>query len=235
MKNKRKVSIINLFFSILLIILIYLLIHYFGYINEKKKTLPTGNIDIIDIDDNITNNTNNTNNTNDTNDTNKNPNNVDNQNNIDKNKLDNKSNLRESNFIVEDNYSIWNSKRLRIFTNQAYQYTSKIAPNLSNSYDFIIKNNSKYDLYVDIYMEEENPFNINMKYKLRSNNNYLVGSKNKYADVSKLSQRNILIKANSSKEYSLDWKWIDSDNDTEIGENINSNYKLSINIGANQK
>ena len=84
-------------------------------------------------------------------------------------------------------------------------------------------------------MEEDNPFNINMKYKLRSNNNYLVGSKNKYADVSKLSQRNILIKANSSKEYSLDWKWIDSDNDTEIGENINSNYKLSINIGANQK
>lgn len=232
MKNKRKVLIINLFFSILLIILIYLLIHYFGYINEKKKTLPTGNIDIIDIDDNITNNTNNTN---DTNDTNKNPNNVDNQNNIDKNKLDNKSNLRESNFIVEDNYSIWNSKKLRIFTNQAYQYTSKIAPNLSNSYDFIIKNNSKYDLYVDIYMEEDNPFNINMKYKLRSNNNYLVGSKNKYADVSKLSQRNILIKANSSKEYSLDWKWIDSDNDTEIGENINSNYKLSINIGANQK
>ena len=84
-------------------------------------------------------------------------------------------------------------------------------------------------------MEEDNPFNINMKYKLRSNNNYLVGSKDKYVDVSKLSQRNILIKANSSKEYSLDWKWIDSDNDTEIGENINSNYKLSINIGANQK
>lgn len=230
MKNKRKVLIINLFFSILLIILIYLLIHYFGYINEKKKILPTGNIDIIDIDDNI-----NDNNSNDTNDTNKNPNNVDNQNNIDKNKLDNKSNSRESDFIVRDNYSIWNSKRLRIFTNQAYQYTSMIAPNLSNSYDFVIKNNSKYDLYVDIYMEEDNPFNINMKYKLRGNNNYLVGSKDKYVDVSKLSQRNILIKANSSKEYSLDWKWIDSDNDTEIGENINSNYKLSINIGANQK
>lgn len=219
MKYNKKIKALNLFFCILLIFLIYLLIHQFGLINDKKNKVPTGNVDIIDIDgDNITN------------DINENPNN-----NIDKNKLDNKSNLRESNFIVEDNYSIWNSKKLRIFTNQAYQYTSKIAPNLSNSYDFIIKNNSKYDLYVDIYMEEDNPFNINMKYKLRSNNNYLVGSKNKYADVSKLSQRNILIKANSSKEYSLDWKWIDSDNDTEIGENINSNYKLSINIGANQK
>ena len=92
MKYNKKIKALNLFFCILLIFLIYLLIHQFGLINDKKNKVPTGNVDIIDIDgDNITN------------DINENPNN-----NIDKNKLDN-------NFIVEDNYTIWSNKRLRLF------------------------------------------------------------------------------------------------------------------------
>lgn len=208
MKSNKKVTVVNLFFSVLLIVLIYLLIHQFGLIKDKKNTLPTGNIDIIDVDND---------------DIKDDPNN-----NIDKNKLDN-------NFIVKDNYSIWSNKRLRIFSNQAYEYSSKIAPGVSNSYDFIIKNNNDFDVLVDISMKEDNPYLINMKYKLRSKNSFLAGSSFRYVDVDELSQKNIYIKSHSSKIYSLDWKWIDSDNDTEIGETIDANYKLSIYVGANQK
>lgn len=212
MKYNKKIKALNLFFCILLIFLIYLLIHQFGLINDKKNKVPTGNVDIIDIDgDNITN------------DINENPNN-----NIDKNKLDN-------NFIVEDNYTIWSNKRLRIFSNQAYEYFSKIAPGVSNSYDFVIKNNNDFPVLVDISMKEVNPYSINMEYKLRSENSFLAGSSFKYVSVKKLSQKNIYLKAHSSKLYSLDWKWIDSDNDTEIGETLDANYKLLVYVGANQK
>lgn len=212
MKYNKKIKALNLFFCILLIFLIYLLIHQFGLINDKKNKVPTGNVDIIDIDgDNITN------------DINENPNN-----NIDKNKLDN-------NFIVKDNYTIWSNKRLRIFSNQAYEYFSKIAPGVSNSYDFVIKNNNDFPVLVDISMKEVNPYSINMEYKLRSENSFLAGSSFKYVSVKELSQKNIYLKAHSSKLYSLDWKWIDSDNDTEIGEAVNANYKLLVYVGANQK
>lgn len=212
MKYNKKIKALNLFFCILLIFLIYLLIHQFGLINDNKNKVPTGNVDIIDIDgDNITN------------DINENPNN-----NIDKNKLDN-------NFIVEDNYTIWSNKRLRIFSNQAYEYFSKIAPGVSNSYDFVIKNNNDFPVLVDISMKEVNPYSINMEYKLRSENSFLAGSSFKYVSVKELSQKNIYLKAHSSKLYSLDWKWIDSDNDTEIGEAVNANYKLLVYVGANQK
>lgn len=212
MKYNKKIKALNLFFCILLIFLIYLLIHQFGLINDKKNKVPTGNVDIIDInDDNITN------------DINENPNN-----NIDKNKLDN-------NFIVKDNYTIWSNKRLRIFSNQAYEYVSKIAPGVSNSYDFVIKNNNDFPVLVDISMKEVNPYSINMEYKLRSENSFLAGSSFKYVSVKELSQKNIYLKAHSSKLYSLDWKWIDSDNDTEIGEAVNANYKLLVYVGANQK
>ena len=212
MKYNKKIKALNLFFCILLIFLIYLLIHQFGLINDKKNKVPTGNVDIIDIDgDNITN------------DINENPNN-----NIDKNKLDN-------NFIVEDNYTIWSNKRLRIFSNQAYEYFSKIAPGVSNSYDFVIKNNNDFPVLVDISMKEVNPYFINMEYKLKSENSFLAGSSFKYVSVKKLSQKNIYLKAHSSKLYSLDWKWIDSDNDTEIGEAVDANYKLLVYVGANQK
>lgn len=212
MKYNKKIKALNLFFCILLIFLIYLLIHQFGLINDKKNKVPTGNVDIIDInDDNITN------------DINENPNN-----NIDKNKLDN-------NFIVKDNYTIWSNKRLRIFSNQAYEYFSKIAPGVSNSYDFVIKNNNDFPVLVDISMKEVNPYSINMEYKLRSENSFLAGSSFKYVSVKKLSQKNIYLKAHSSKLYSLDWKWIDSYNDTEIGEAVNANYKLLVYVGANQK
>ena len=50
MKNsKSKVLKIVLFFSMILIVLIYLLILNFGYINHHDSLTPTGNVDIFDI------------------------------------------------------------------------------------------------------------------------------------------------------------------------------------------
>ena len=244
--GKNKVLKIVLFFSMILIVLVYLLILNFGYINHHDSLTPTGNVDIFDIDcgcpkcdkEDVDKKENQDKNDNSSNNSNTKPvfgeddsKNTD----IDKNKPDETKPEEKKDLIVSDNYTTWGDKPLRIFSNQAYEYTSKIAPNLSNSYVFVIRNNNDFDIVVDMTMVEENPYNINMKYKLRSKGIYLTGNEEKYEDVSKLEQRNIVVKAKESISYTLDWKWIDSDNDTSIGESIDANYKLSINIGANQK
>lgn len=136
--------------------------------------------------------------------------------------------------IVSDDYTIWGNEKARIFSNPSYEYESKIAPGSSNSYTFVIKNSNDFDVIVDFEMIEDNPYKVNLKYKLKSEGKYIVGDEDNYDDVSKLQIKNVKIKANESIPYVLDWKWIDSENDTEIGEKLDANYKLTINIGANQ-
>ena len=238
MNKKNKVFMFVLIFSMILIILVYLLILNFGYIKNHDALTPTGNVDIFDINCDCPKCDQKDNNNEKDNSSNTKPvfGENDNKNtDVDENKPEEIKPEEKKDLIVSDNYTVWGDKKLRIFTNQAYEYTSKIAPNSKNSYVFVVRNNNDFDIVADIQMVEENPYNINMKYKLRSKGVYLTGSDNEYEDISKLEQRNITIKAKESISYTLDWKWIDSENDTTIGESIDANYKLSINIGANQK
>ncbi len=238
-QSMNKVAIIIFVLVILLIVSIYLLILNFGYIKNHDSLRPTGNVDIFDIDCDCSN----CNNSDDkksigSSRSDSNDSNIVDENksdDIDKNKLDDSVNDDSSGLIVSDNYTVWGSKKLRIFSNQAYEYTSKIAPSSANSYVFVIRNNNTFDIVVDISMVEDNPYKVNMKYKLRSKGVYLAGNDSRYDEVSKLNVRNITIKSKESISYILDWKWIDSDNDTSIGESIDANYKLSINIGAKRK
>lgn len=221
MDNKNiKKNIAIMLLIIIIIILLYLLIRNFGHIEHRGPKVPTGNVDIFEIDctcDNC-----------------ENTENVfkedDNKNGANKNELED----TPRDIIVYDNYKIWDNKKLRIFSNPAYEYESIIAPGSENSYVFVIRNNNNFDVTVDINFEELNDKNINMQYKLRNNGNYLIGTVNNYEIIKDKKITNIKLSAKSSKSYILDWKWIDSDNDTEIGFDINSYYKLSITIGANQ-
>ena len=92
--------------------------------------------------------------------------------------------------------------------------------------------NNDFDIIVDIIFEEINESHINMNYKLTNNSAYLLGTKDNYESITNKRISNINIPAKSQKSYVLYWKWIDSDNDTEVGFNNTSNYKLSISIGV---
>ena len=65
--------------------------------------------------------------------------------------------------------------------------------------------------------------------KLKKNGSYLVDH---YVSYNELNIDNLLLNSNSKDTYLLEWKWVSSDNDTEIGFDITSNYKLSITVGA---
>ena len=212
----RKIILVHI---ILLLLLLYSLIQFVGYIEHRGlayptwnaeqdgPVVPTGNVDIFEINCNCNSNKENA------------------RDDINKNKPE---------IVVFDNYKIWDNKELRIFSNPAYNYKSIIAPGSSNSYTYVIRNNSTIDMVIDIYIQEENNKGINMQYKMRSKGKYVVGEENQYVKINNTKIEHVKLPAKSQISYIIDWKWIDNYNDTEIGFDINSNYKLSINIGANE-
>ena len=212
-ENRRNIIVIVLI--IVILILLYFLIRKFGYIENRGLLVPTGNVDIFEIDCNC-------------NICNEKDKSVFSENDINKNKSSSED------IIVYDDYKIWDNKDLRIFSNPAYEYDSIIAPGSKNSYAFVIRNNNYFDVVVDINFIEDNAKSINMHYKLSSKGKYLIGNADNYVKFSNYKIENITIPAKGQIPYVLDWKWVDSVNDTEIGFDITSSYKLTIQVGANE-
>ena len=110
-----------------------------------------------------------------------------------------------------------------------YTIDDIIAPESNNTYQFIVKNSTKYNLKYNIEFVESNPYNINMKYKLKKNDEYIIDH---YVSASELNVSNIHLNTNSNDTYYLEWKWVSNTNDTEIGANPSSKYGLKINVKA---
>lgn len=122
---------------------------------------------------------------------------------------------------------------LNIFTHTAYYVVEdKIAPGSENAYQFVIRNNNEFNIKYDIDMMETNDYNINMRYRLKLNNTYVVGNSDSWVTYEELQQADIALAAKTYDVYTLEWKWFEGSNDTEIGTNVNSKYKLDIKIFA---
>lgn len=139
-------------------------------------------------------------------------------------------------FIVEDKKVAYEKNTpINIFSHRSYYTVNDvIAPGCENSYQFIVRNNNEFGMIYDFEMNETNEFNINMKYRLKINGKYVLGDNNTWVTANDLLQSDVVLAGNSYNVYTLDWKWFESDNDTEIGTNIEANYKLDINFYANR-
>ena len=218
-KNNTKFWIIVML--LIIIILVLLFFRRFGKI--ENNLIPTGNIDVFDIDIRC--------------------------NCIDKDKCTNTDD--DGNEIVipvfnpntdkkvtgkvfadDNNGNYIYQQNLRIFTNSAFEYTNKIAPGVFNTYNFVVHNstNTKLKYYIEMY--EESEYSINLKYRLRRNNSYIIGNKDTWVSADKLKTEFNKINASTSDNYSLDWQWMYNDgkdnDDTVAGENMTSTYKLNI-------
>ena len=124
----------------------------------------------------------------------------------------------------------WNgSKDLKIFTRSIYDDTAVIAPEYSNTYQFVVKNSTEYDIKYDIKFIEKNDYEINMKYKLKRNDTYVIDH---YVSSNELDIGEQLLNSNTTDVYYLEWKWVSSSNDTSIGQNPEAKYGLKIEIEA---
>ena len=143
------------------------------------------------------------------------------------------------NLQVSDSNVIWSAtSKLNIFENPAYDMQSVIAPLSSNAYEFVIKNGTNLKVNYNLNFQENNDYQLNMKYRLKKNGTYLVGSniseeESNWVTYQELSQQNILIDAANSDTYILEWKWFESENDTEVSQ-LQSEYTLNISLTATQ-
>ena len=142
----------------------------------------------------------------------------------------------DDDFYVNDKEIVrWeNHTNLNIFEDSMYKVRGKIAPESYNTYKFIVNNGTRYTLNYKITFSETNQHNINMKYKLKKGNTYLIDH---YVSYNQLNITDMIINSNSSDTYYLEWKWVgDNDvNDTQIGKNASSsniNYNLKIDVEA---
>lgn len=214
-KRKKYLFIIIILLLIILFITSIIVSSKFGKIDIP---IPTGNIDIFDINICCDNKCN------------------DNKDDSSMVSGDNTSsdNISGTFSILDSNINWYDSAQLNIFSNYAYQMKNIIAPGNSNTYNFIIRNNNSFPIKYTFKITEENNYNVNMKYRLKQNGKYVIGNSNSWVSYDKLSVADAIVSSKSKNVYTLEWKWIDSNNDNYAGEAIDAIYKLKINVYAEQ-
>lgn len=125
-------------------------------------------------------------------------------------------------------------KSLEIFNNAAFEYTNKIAPGVSNSYDFKVHNETSNKIQYNIEFSEESEYAVNMKYRLRRAGAYVVGGETEWVSAKQLSTSMKQLAIDGVDAYTLDWMWPYEDGkdgqDTKAGENMESEYHLGIKV-----
>lgn len=137
--------------------------------------------------------------------------------------------------VYDENNQEINTAPLKIFEHKSYYTKSDvIAPGTENTYQFIIRNNNEFAIIYDFIINETNEFNINMKFRLKQNGEYIFGNDDTWVTAEELKQSEVVLANDSYNVYTLDWKWFESENDTKIGEDIESNYKLDMSFYSNR-
>lgn len=137
--------------------------------------------------------------------------------------------------VYDENKQEINAAPLKIFEHKSYYVKNDvIAPGTENTYQFIIRNNNAFAIIYDLEINETNIYNINMKFRLKQNGEYILGNEKEWVTAEQLKQNEIILAHNSFNVYTLEWKWFEGENDTQIGKNIESNYKLDITFNSNR-
>lgn len=145
--------------------------------------------------------------------------------------VDNKSRIK----VMQNGETEWSElKELNIFNNAYFEDKSIIAPGVTGSYNFTVENISEKPCLYDITYKQENPYNINMVYKLKRNGEYISGNEKTWVSYEQLSTENTRLNGVSKDLYTVEWKWEDAENDTEIGKTEGANYKMFIDVYASQ-
>ena len=240
--EKEKKEIIDWIVKIVLIVIIIILLLHNCALSKKKNNekKPTGNVDIIEIicdkDDTCNvdkkNDDNNNSNINTNTGVNNNTNDAEGETKPVSGNDGESTDLDEDidDLLVRDKRIVWEEEvPAKIFTNSMYELEDIVAPEWSNTYQFVVKNGTEYNLKYTIDFVENNPYNINMKYKLKKNNVYLIDH---YVSADDLNIDEMILNTKKNDTYYLEWKWISSDNDTDIGTTPDAKYNLKIEVKA---
>ena len=134
--------------------------------------------------------------------------------------------------VTQDGSSWEDIEDLNIFTNPEFENEKIIAPMSKSEYKFKIENTLDDTIQYNIRFIENNSLNVNIKYRLKLDNYYIIGNEDVWEDVENLKLEDIILTKNSSNIYTLEWFWEEANNDTEIGKKVYVDYKLKIDIDS---
>ena len=121
-------------------------------------------------------------------------------------------------------------ENIPVFMNETFGDTV-IAPGVSGSYRFMMRNENDDPLIFSLTFAEENPFGIGLGYRLKRDGAYIAGHAD-YTDVESVSVHEMTIEEHSSTIFELEWYWQHNDEvDTAAGEN-EATYTLHISFLA---
>ena len=144
------------------------------------------------------------------------------------------TNIVETRLQIFQGTKQWSElKELDIFNKSAIHVVeNKIAPGVDGTYTYTVENNGDVSMLYNMDYIEENPYNIDMVYKLKINGSYVAGNDETWVDIDQLKQTGLKIRKNTTDVFVVYWKWQDAENDTEIGKTEGANYKLNIKADA---
>ncbi|MBS5853491.1 MAG: hypothetical protein ACLUG4_06095 [Bacilli bacterium] len=125
--------------------------------------------------------------------------------------------------IISDEWNIFGSQ-----IGDKILYPGKIG-----EYYFSITNPNQKDIVMSIEFAENNKDQLPIVYRLVCKNEYLCGETNNWIHINELYANEILIKANQTIQFRLDWNWKNSDNDefdTQLGIDNKATYTLFVTI-----
>ena len=138
--------------------------------------------------------------------------------------------------VFDDDVEITKNTPLNIFANEKFDGEKIIAPKSEGSYTFCVKNVTDKDITYDINFDDEMEHLINMKYKLKIDNDYIIGDEDTYMGIDELKVEDFIVTKDSINVFTLEWYWEDDDvNDTIVGsQKSDQYYTLNLEIHAKE-
>lgn len=127
----------------------------------------------------------------------------------------------------------WASVRdVNIFSNEEFEGKALIAPESTGVYRFFIVNDDGDDVSYHIETKEKNDKKIPMVYRLKCNGVYVSSWQTSESLTFDMEQ----LKPGKRDILELEWRWRESEKDTEIGQNAEGiQYHLYIRLQARRK
>lgn len=132
--------------------------------------------------------------------------------------------------VSSEDKNWYKNENINLFQNLNKNGEKIIFPGESGTYNFMVSNNSSQDIYYKFSMEDKNYQNINIKYRLKMNNIYIIGNENNWVSIDNMRLNNIYGLKDSKTIYTLEWKWENSDNDTQLTKEGLATYTVYVNI-----
>lgn len=108
-----------------------------------------------------------------------------------------------------------------------------IYPGRQDCYYFYVSNTNDFTFKCNINFTDVNTDKINMKYRLRIANASFNDSD--WKDLKSIGITGLTIDAKTRILLALDWTWLESDRDTEIGERGTASYTINIHFSDFEK